>query len=285
MSKTTLHFLLKGISILLLIVFLHSCKTKKTIITAVPPKQNVDKESAKKLEAQLKQNEFKFEWLSAKFATEIKLDSSSFSFSVTARIRKDSAIWMSISPLLGIEAARVLITKDSVKFMNRIKSEYFSGDYNYINQLLHAELDYDLLQALLVGNSVEFYNEDEKLKSAVDNGYYLLSTIRKRKLKKVVEKNKELKEPAQSIWMHPETNKIVKILFFDFEKNRSFDATFDSFEKIDTQLFPNKINYTIKAEKNVAIQLDYSKVSINSAQTFPFTVPSSYDRVTYQKNK
>ena len=50
----------------------------------------------------------------------------------------------------------------------------------------------------------------------MDNCEYLLGTIRKNKLRKVMEKGKELKEPAQSIYMIPETFKIARILFYEF---------------------------------------------------------------------
>ena len=83
------------------------------------------------------------------------------SFKTHLRIRKDSVIWMSITSI-GIEAARVIITQDSVKLIDRLKKQYFLGDFKYINQLLGADLDYQMLEALLIGNSLDF-NEKEKI--------------------------------------------------------------------------------------------------------------------------
>ncbi|MBK8414658.1 MAG: DUF4292 domain-containing protein [Bacteroidetes bacterium] len=37
---------------------------------------------------------------------------------INLRIKTDSLTWISKSPLLGIEVARVMITRDSVKFMD-----------------------------------------------------------------------------------------------------------------------------------------------------------------------
>jgi len=37
-----------------------------------------------------------------------------------------------------------------------VKKQYFKGDFNYINQLLNADLDFDIIQAALVGNSADF---------------------------------------------------------------------------------------------------------------------------------
>ncbi|MCB0807539.1 MAG: DUF4292 domain-containing protein, partial [Bacteroidales bacterium] len=81
----------------------------------------------------LKENELKFEWFSAKFNLDLIIDKKKNSFRGQLRMRKDSAIWVSFSPALGIEMARLLITEDSVKFINRINKTYFAGDYRVVN--------------------------------------------------------------------------------------------------------------------------------------------------------
>lgn len=266
----------------LIFIFLPSCNTKKRI--AASHAQHITKKSAIDLGAMLKKNEFRFDWIAAKFSTEFILDSSQTSFNVNLHGRKDSILWMSITaPLIGIEVARAIVTKDSVKFIDRIHSEYFVGDFIYVNKLLHAELDFELLQSLLIGNSVDFYDDDDKLHSTINDGQYVLSTIRKRKLRKVIEKNKELKDPAQTIWLDPNTFKIVRVLFNDFNQNRTFSANFDKFDKVDSLLFPYSIHYKIKAEKNVDIKIEYSKVANNNPQLFPFSIPSKYERIVYKE--
>jgi hypothetical protein len=206
----------------------------------------LDFKNARTLTSNLKTNELQFNWLKAKLSAEAVIDSSSNSFSISLRIKKDSIIWMSISKL-GIEGARVLITKDSVKFTNTLQNKYFKGDYAYISKLLNTELDFEMLQSLLVGNSVAFYDEDEKIKPGVHDCQYTLGTVRKFKMKRV-ERGKELKEPAQSIFLAPETFKIVRVLFYEFNPDRSFDAHFGDFAKVDSaQFFPQKMNYTIKS--------------------------------------
>jgi hypothetical protein len=270
------------IGIVLFSLLITSCKNQQPI-TLNNGKCLIDPKSAKVLTKQLKESEFKFDRLNAKISAEALIDSSSNSFSITLRLKKDSVLWMSISKI-GIEGARVLITKDSVKFLNRIKNQFFVGDYAFISKLLNTDLDFEMLQSLLVGNSVEFYDEDEKIKSGVDNCQYTLGTIRKHKLRKVMEKGKELKEPAQSIYMQPENFKIARILFYEFNPDRSFDAQFSDFTKIDsTQQFPQKIKYTIVAKKNVLIDINYTKIVLNEEQSFPFKIPDNYEQVVYKE--
>lgn len=265
-----------------------SCKSREKI-TLNNGRCILDFKNAKSLTTHLKEKEFKFDRLNAKLSVDAEIDSTSASFTVTLRMKKDSVIWMSLSKL-GIEGARALITKDSVKFIKRPlgddSGKFFIGDYAYISKMLNTDLDFELLQSLLIGNSVEFYDEDEKIKPGIDNCQYTLGTIRKNKLRKVMEKGKELKEPAQSIYMIPETFKIARILFYEFGPDRSFDARYSEYEQKDsTQLFPMKMNYTIKAQKNVKIDIVYNKIVLNEEQTFPFKIPENYEAITVKEKK
>lgn len=282
--------------VLALLILVYSCHGPKKIGETTKPVTNCPLKSRGKdsLLVLLKKNQFDYKWMTAKLnASVIKADSTEETFTINMRARKDSAIWMIVSKL-GIEGARVLITKDSVKLMLPTKDQYFKGDYAYINKMLQAELDFEMIQSVLIGNSVEFY-EDERYRLNVDDKacQYQLGTVRKRKLRKVLQGNKELKDPVQSIWMKPEDYKIARILFFDFDPNRTFEAKFDKFETVDSlQKLPMLVKYDITAEsadpkavKKVTINLEYGKVTLNKPQTFPFNIPSSYEQITTTKEK
>lgn len=274
------RLILPFIVLLGLLFFTSSCKNQKKIVLN-NGKCILDFKNAKTLTSNLKVSEFKFDRLKARLSIETDIDSSSNSFTVALRMKRDSVIWMSLSKL-GIEGARVLITKDSVKFINTIKGQYFIGDFVYLSKFLNTELDFEVIQSLLIGNSITFYDEAEKIKPGIDNCQYTLGTIRKYKLRKVMGKGKELKEAVQSIYMIPETFKIARILFYDFNPDRSFDAQFGAFavpEKSNNQLFPYKMNYVIKAQKNVTIAIDYNKVQLDEELGFPFKIQDNYERI------
>jgi hypothetical protein len=262
--------------------FLTSCKSRQKI-TLNNGKCILDFKNAKTLTTNLKGSEFRLDKLKAKLTIEAVIDSADYSFSVALRMKKDSVIWMSLSKL-GIEGARVMITKDSVKFINTIKNTYFKGDYAYISKMLNTELDFEMLQSLLTGNSVSFYDEDEKIKPGVDDCQYTLGTIRKFKMRKV-EKGRELREPAQRIYLVPLQFKISRIVFYEFNPDRSFDARFGNFVRLeeDGQLFPMTMKYIIKAQKNVNIDINYSKVNQNEELSFPFKIPDNYEQIIYNK--
>lgn len=275
---------------LILLITASSCRITRKTTEAPRPEGSCNLKNRAKdtLLDLLKKNEFRYEWISAKIdATVIKPDSTEESFTVNMRARNDSAIWLSISKL-GIEGARVLVTKDSVRFMSHLpEKRSFKGDYAYINKLLGAELDFEMLQSVLLGNSVSFY-EDERYRTHIDNFtcQYLLSTIRKRKLKKVIEGNRQLREPVQSIWLNPENGKITRILFQDYEPLRTFDAHFSQFERTDSsQLQPMRIVSEITADKKSTIILEYNRVTLDKPLTFPFNIPSSYEPIIFKEKE
>jgi hypothetical protein len=270
---------------LITLFFLGACRTLKPIKPPnTPPEtvnQRLDFKTPKALSGYLKQNEFNYNWLTSKFTAEIITEDNKQSFTVSVRAKKDSAMWLSVS-VLGIEGARMLITQDSVRFMDKLNNRYFVGDYQYLSKILSIDVDFETMQSVLIGNSMEFYDEDEKLKSAKDSAFYLLSTIKKRKLKKALKENTENaanKELAQRIWLHPLTFKVYQIIINDFPNDRTFTANYSNFQVIDSSYFPFKAHFLIKAQKRILLDIDYSKVTHEKPQTMPFNIPAKYERI------
>ncbi|MFN6037400.1 MAG: DUF4292 domain-containing protein, partial [Bacteroidota bacterium] len=181
-----------------------SCKSRKTAVkTSVITNQvtvdtvdercKLDYKSGKTLVKLMRQNELDFKTFSGKLNCELNSAEEENSFNISVRCRRDSAIWLNISKM-GIDALRMLVTKDSVKFMimtslGGMEKGFFRGDFTYINQVLKAELDYDMLQSLLVGNSADFLNDSVKLRGGKDKDLcqYFLSTTRKKRLNRIIE--------------------------------------------------------------------------------------------------
>ena len=266
------------ISFFLVSIFLFSCKVqeKENVKVKIKPR------SPKYLVNKLLQNEFDFNTISAKTSVEITdTAGKKTSFKTHLRIKQDSAIWMSITPLLGIEIARVLITKDTVKLMNRASNEYFIGDFDYINKLFGSDLDYQMLEALLIGNSLDF-EMNYKIHSKVDRkkDLYFLSTTKKRILKKELEKDKDkLKEQAQVLWLDPETFKIKEILLSTPESDNTLTGIYSNYRALGSQILPYKMNFTLQSKSTIVIDAEYNKFSVGKSLTFPFKIPEKYEPI------
>ncbi len=261
-----------------------SCHTRKKISSSnAETFRPGDCRNTQSLLDSMKTHQFRYQTLSSKLDCEAKGDSMKGSFEVTLRMQKDSAIWMNVTALGGIiKVARLLITQDSVFIVNYHNENYFKGDFSYINKMLQSDFDFDMVQSILIGNSVTFYEENEKLHSYSENGKCVLSTIRKRKLKRVVNRNRELTktDSAQTIWVDPLTQKIARILFNDFNTKRSFDASYSDFEPASNgMIVANKAKFLIKAEKNLMLEMVYKKINLNKQLEFPCIIPEGYIRI------
>jgi hypothetical protein len=255
----------------------------KTVTVTEKATPIIDHKFAKTLIKNLKENEFQFRLLSAKMHANVSIDGKENNFNSNIRIKKDSLIWISFS-LLGIEGARLLATTDSVKFIDRINSKYFIGDYEYISKLFQTDIDFFMLQAVLVGNSIDFYDEDNKLKSYIEDGIHILSTNRKKRIKKLLTQNEVTQnainsDPIQRMYISPSNYKIMKVLINDLQTSRTFEGKYSDFIDIGGKLLPQEINYNISATKTIILNAKYSKIELVDELKFPFAIPSSYKNI------
>ncbi len=252
-----------------------SCKTSRSVI-----KEPIKEYGADYIFKKLKENELKFDWFSAKFNLDLVIDKKKNTFRGQIRMRRDSAIWVSFSPALGIEMARLLITNDSVKFLNRINKTYFAGNYEVVNRFLGTNVDYDILQSILLGNDLTYY-DDGKFRVSYDSKEYHLVTAGRGKLKKYVKTEEDAERIyIQNIYLNPETFKITSMKVKEIQgETRKLDATYSKFELVGDQLFPHHILFDITADNPILVDVDYSKIELNEKQGFPFRISPKYERV------
>ncbi|PKP35209.1 MAG: hypothetical protein CVU00_03250 [Bacteroidetes bacterium HGW-Bacteroidetes-17] len=264
------------ILIIFVLIIATGCGAARKII-----KEPLKEEGIDYLFEKLKENELKFDQFNAKFNLEYVHNKKKTEFKGQVRIKKDSMIWVSFSPALGIEAARMLITYDSVKFINRMNKTYFEGDYNYLNDFLDTNIDFDVLQALILGNDLSHY-EDGKFRASIENKLYKLATASRSKLKRYI-RSHEI-DPIvfiQSIWLLPETFKISQLSLKEIKKeNKKLQANYSKFMELDKQLFPRVVDFDLQAESKIEVHLVFSKITINEELNYPFNVPVKFNLIT-----
>lgn len=268
------NFFLSSFLIIFLIL-VSSCKTSKKIVVATPLKlrgadviQVFDSVMA---------HEFNFEWLTLKASVDYTSQDETESFDVNLRIRKDSAIWISLTPLLGIEAVRVLVTRENMQLLDRVHKTYTVHDFNYIDNLLKTRVNFEIMQAVLVGNYFP-YLKNEKLKSIYEeDSCTIISTLNKRKLRRAMEDKDPNKPIIQDFWINS-NYRISKSRIEDDKLNRSLQAMYSDFTEAGSNLIPNKIFVTVLASHPSTIKVEYSKVTVNEPVTLPFTIPEKYEK-------
>ncbi len=233
------------------------------------------------LNSKLSENEFKTAWLSAKATVSTKIGKEDVDFTASIRFRQDSIIWISISPGLGVEAFRVLITRDSVKVINRIEKKYLCYNYRYFEDLMNISASFKMIQAVLSGNYFS-YRDATKLHSAyVEEPFYLLSTLEKRKQRRADEDTVPSagKRIIQDLWLSPETYRIRKFSTQDKKAKQSMFIGYDDFKPIGARLFPYHCAIDLKGDKDMKIDITYTKVVADIPQEFPFNIPEKYEKI------
>lgn len=246
------------------LLVLGSCSTNKTT-------SSLRTLSANHILREVERNQFEFDNLETKFNVKVKGDNI-IGLKGQLRMQNDSVIWVSVSLKLGIEMARVMITEDSVKFINRIDKTYFVESVDKFQERLPSEATINFLQDVLVGNDILF-DDNEKFKVAIEDKNYKLSS----------EKN--------TFWVTPKTFKIKSCQLsmvpepvegsrhFDKLSDRTVIINYDNFQEINGKLLPTKIILDTKDEFDINIEIDYTEVKVGEELEFPFNISKKYSRI------
>jgi hypothetical protein len=275
MNKTAVNSFKKILFVAFLWVAAIACTTPRSIIKT-PLKSQGESYLLEKMSAA----ETKFTSLNTRINfTLVDEKKSKTNLNGQLRILKDSIIWISLSPALGIEAARLVLTQDSIKFINRLDKTYFVGDFNFVNQIFGTTVDFDMVQAIITGNDMENYDK-ENFRGSIDQLEYKLSATNRLKRKKILKQTDTPNVLVQNIWLDPSTFKITRINLKEFNnENIKLQATYSDFETINNQLIPQSIQFELHGGKKLNLFFNYSKIEIDNRLSFPFKVPDSFNKM------
>lgn len=211
-------------------------------------------------------NEPNFKTLNSRLRLQYQDEERSQSVTVSFRMQKDSAIWMS-AQLLGIPLAKVLITQDKVSYYEKIGKTYFDGDYSLVSQWLGTPLDFKKLQNLLIGQAIYDLREEKYILSESTQGYQLVPSNGLELVKKLFLLDaKNFKTLAQQLAQEKE--------------NRNVTITYPKYQQVNNQNFPEEIKIVANsAGKGTQVDISYRTVTFNESVSFPFEIPSGYDEI------
>ena len=97
-------------------------------------------------------SEIGFEYLSTRTKFKYKNGNDKTKATARMRIKKDSIIWFSLTPGVGIEAARGIITQDSLILMDRVHKEAYYFSFDSLRRKFDLDFSFDLFQSVLIGD-------------------------------------------------------------------------------------------------------------------------------------
>lgn len=191
-------------------------------------------------------------------------DGKKYNVNAALRMYKDSIIWISVNALLGIEAIRAVITKDSVKLLNKLDKIYTARSVSYLQEVTALPLDLSTLQDLIIGNPVYL---DSNIVSYEKSGEELsllsLGAIFR-----------------HFITLHDADKKIQhsKLDDMDILRNRTCDLVYEKYETKKGVRFSTKRQISVSDKTKLDVKLDFKNYDFNETLSFPFSVPKNYDR-------
>lgn len=187
-------------------------------------------------------------------------------YDVTANVRvvRDKAIWISVTAIMGIEVARVFITPDSIKIINRLQSEYTNKPFAYLRKFTGGGLDFSSLERLLVGDVIDPITADDSRVWQRTNGYLLRKQTND--LQYAVRVDTAYQNNYSSI--------VAPV------GGQQLEAFYADYQPVAGTSFPHQVKISIVTPQLALLsEMRYSKVVYDEKIELPFTAPSRYTEV------
>lgn len=248
--------------VILLLLILTSCNTQKKAVTA----GHLEKISTKNLINNHYHHHFKHQTIDAKINAKYSDQNTTTTVNIKLRLEKDKTIWMSATKF-GIPLAKVKITPTYFSYYEKLNKTYFEGDFVLLSKWLGAELDYDKVQNILLGQAVLDLKKG-RYNSKVIKNTYELSPKRNNELFGIL------------FFMNPENFKMDRQEIRNPKKQQLLSVSYQNYKNISGEQFPENINIrAIDSLKLTTINLEYKSVEFNKELTFPFSIPGDYKEI------
>lgn len=243
-----------------------ACRVKKLKVEPETNKTelNVEDEIKRKIVPYINSTNLNFQYLIAKAKVNVKREGKDFNLTFNIRVENNTKIWISANALGGIEVARVLLTQDSVKIIDRLNKQYLAKDYDFLSELLKTKVSYSLIQDMMLGNAPSSVNYEKSVITMNENTYQF-----------------EGSQDAinYTVNLRKEDFKLLVINLLDLgEEKRSVEVNYGGFKLIENTNFPFLINSIASSPKeSLTLNLEYAKVEKVTNLEFPFNVPKKFD--------
>lgn len=240
------------------VLLFSSCASKKKVV-------KVDKTGTKEIALNdgYSISNLDFHTFNGRAKTRVEFGNEKQDVTLHVRVDRNKAIWISVTAtVVNYEAARILITPDSVKILNKLQSEYIAKPFNYIHKYTGEGVDFSILQDLLMANVSKKLLRTEQLTVASAGEEIQLVGV-----------NDNL-----GFQYSLNDNKRPRVFRLNpLGTGDSLEAFYSSFAAITGYNYPQNQSITLNTNSmNVKALLNYNKLDFNEAVEMPFSVPAKY---------
>lgn len=250
---------------------LFSCRSTKTNIytSQVRERLTIKDDSDKERIGRLIQNaldaqQADFHTWSAKMSVDAETEGDSRSFTAHVRMVKDSIIWISLTGMMSIEAARVKITPDSLIVLNKLENSIFRRGYDEINRLSGLPISFSGLQGILLGQPL--------LEGLTTTSF----EVREQPLEVGVELAG--RGMATSLILEP-VNLFVVREEVRFMEGIKAILKYGAYAEVSGKSVAMEREVKVEGTRQLMMKMKLRDVLINEVLSFPFSIPQNYTEI------
>jgi hypothetical protein len=233
---------------ILIIAILSACKsTQKLSVPSLP------KSSAELLLSNIHKAEPTIENAVVKMNIDINYNGRSFSSAANCKIKRDSAIHISLQPIFGVEMFKMEITPQKILIFDKLNQRYYETDFGFIESKLGEGINFQDFQALVSNCYWSILKTDSINTSCFAEGNTLIC------------QNKTIKQETVT----GQDFRIQKVSLQYLISGGKMETQYSDFKLTDNALFPYKIS--LQASKpgfQVKIDFNCSKISFTTKPVF-----------------
>ncbi|MDX9750356.1 MAG: DUF4292 domain-containing protein [Flavobacteriales bacterium] len=284
---------------LLLAVTATACKSRKPlpIIGGDIPARSTEKILERALAHERPDT---FRYYSARAQVQVDLPEGSRSFKAVVRMTADSAVWVSVVPLLGIEMARILVTPDSLHILDKLGDRYFRGDTAQARAKFGFNPGLDLLQQALLGRAIGL-DAESRYRNDREDGRYVLTTkakrrfvkaadevapadsaardqgMNERRLERTLRQAEEQEAVVMRYWFEPDHFRVMRVQLADLAHDRTADVRYEERAGAEMHHLPTRIHISVSGPgRQASGTLELSRIEREGPLPMNFRVPEKF---------
>jgi hypothetical protein len=178
---------------------------------------------------------------------------------------RDSAIWLNVKKF-GLEAARALVTRDSVFVLNRLEKTYTARGLESLQRQYSLPAGFELIQSMLLASP--WFFPDISLTSDIKDGQHRLSGSNGNYAA-------DYRMEEEALWLRQE-------IFLQPRNTRSMSVSFGNYKKTAVAgWFPylRTVEAFSPETGDMKLSIELNDIEFNTPKSFRFEIPKHYDRV------
>lgn len=280
--------------IFLLIAFIvgfSSCRTSRKLTSS-----RLKPMSAEKLLDKARQNAFEFDDLTiGRINVQFSDEDTKTSFRASLKATRNEKILASISKL-SIPVGRVLLTPDSVIYVNYIDKNFFEGDYTFLSNLLNFRLNFNAVQAVISNpvktGIIESGSGYSLFDTSVEDGRYVLQPVNRSnrpnsERRKIFIRNNNNPNAIndeelifRKLFFNAHNFVLERLVMEDPTDDRKLEVSFKDFVKIDDYDYPTAIDVKMFSGNELTeLNIKLRGFSTDNIDSLELKIPGRYQRV------